>query len=189
MTPIEPEAARRVGMIVLDVDGVLTDRGIYWTDPVDGESLGIRRFDVRDGVGLHMLRREGVPLAMVSGKESPAVRARGRELGIRDVHQVHPARKVEVVEQLLEGRGLGWEEAACLGDDLPDLALLRAVGFPAAVADAAPEVTAVARWQSDAEGGKGAVREFAEALLRARGRWTELVEEYVDESGLEGSRP
>lgn len=187
MTPIDPETARRVEMVVLDVDGVLTDGGIYWTDPVGGEARGIRRFDVRDGVGLHMLRREGVPLAMVSGKESPAVRARGRELGITEVHQVHPARKVEVVGGLLEERGLDWEQAACLGDDLPDLALLRAVGFPAAVADAVPEVRAVARWQSAANGGEGAVREFAEALLRARGRWTALVEEYLDDAnGGEG---
>lgn len=189
MTPIDPGVARRVGMVILDVDGVLTDGGIYWTDPVDGEARGIRRFDVRDGVGLHMLRRADLPVAMVSGKESPAVRARGRELGIGEVHQVHPARKVEVVEGLLADRGLGLEEAACLGDDLPDLALLRAVGFPAAVADAVPEVTAVARWQSDAVGGHGAVREFTEALLRARGRWSELVAEYTGDPGRGGDRP
>lgn len=182
MRTIEPSAARDVEFVVFDVDGVLTDGGIYWTDPVDGEARGVRRFDVRDGMGMHMLQRADIPLALVSGKESAAVRARGRELDIDEVHQVPPSRKVPVVGELLEERGLGWSAAACLGDDLPDLALLRQVGFPAAVADAAREVAALARWQSSCSGGRGAVREFAEALLRGRGLWTGLVEDYVAES-------
>lgn len=179
MRPIEPGAAREIGLVVFDVDGVLTDAGIYWTDPVDGEARGVRRFDVRDGMGIYMLSRADIPVALVSGKESPAVRARGHELGIEEVHQVHPARKVEVVGEMLDARGLGWERAACLGDDLPDLALLRRVGFPAAVADATREVADVARWQATSRGGHGAAREFCEALLRARGEWTELVESYL----------
>lgn len=185
MSPMDPDAARGIGLVVFDVDGVLTDGGIYWTDPVDGEARGLRRFDVRDGLGIHMLHRADVPVAMVSGKESPAVRARARELRIAEVHQVPPARKVKVVHGLLEDRGLGWPDAACLGDDLPDLALLRRVGFPAAVADAAPEVAEVARWQSSRPGGRGAVREFAEALLRERGVWRDLVEAYLAESRVE----
>jgi len=187
MSAIEPRAARRVGLVVFDVDGVLTDAGIYWTDPLEGEARGVRRFDVRDGMGIHMLRRADIPVALVSGKHSPAVRARGRELGIDEVHQVPPARKVEVVRELLESRSLGWDAAACLGDDLPDLALLRRVGFPAAVADATREVADAARWRSSARGGHGAVREFAEGLLRGRGQWTELVEEYVAESEPESA--
>lgn len=185
MTPIEPDTARDIGLVVFDVDGVLTDAGIYWTDPVDGEARGVRRFDVRDGMGIYMLSGADIPVALVSGKDSPAVRARGYELGIDEVHQVHPARKVEVVREMLEARGLGWGQAACLGDDLPDLALLRRVGFPAAVADATREVREVARWRSEARGGHGAVREFAEALLRARGEWSTLVEEYVTEADRE----
>lgn len=185
MTPIEPGTARQIGLVVFDVDGVLTDAGIYWTDPVDGEARGVRRFDVRDGMGIYMLIRADIPVALVSGKDSPAVRARGHELGIDEVHQVHPARKVEVVGELLDARGLGWDRAACLGDDLPDLALLRRVGFPAAVADATREVAEVARWQSEAPGGHGAAREFAEALLRARGEWSELVEGYLEEADPE----
>lgn len=182
MRPIEPGAASGIGLVVFDVDGVLTDGGIYWTDPLDGQPRGMRRFDVRDGMGLHMLSRADIPVALVSGKDSPAVRARGRELGIDEVHQVPPARKVEVVDELLSERDLGWDDAACLGDDLPDLALLRRVGFPAAVADATREVRSAARWHSSARGGRGAAREFAEALLRARGLWADLVEAYVAES-------
>lgn len=182
MNPIEPGAARRVELVVLDVDGVLTDAGIYWTDPVGEEPRGIRRFDVRDGLGLYMLHRAGIPVALVSGKESPAVRARAEELGIDEVHQVPPGRKVPVVRTLLEERDLSWEDAACLGDDLPDLALLRRVGLPAVVADATREVSDEAVWRASRPGGHGAVREFCEALLRARGRWTELVENYASES-------
>lgn len=189
MTPIDPDAARRIGFVVFDVDGVLTDRGIYWTDPVDGEARGLRRFDVRDGLGIYMLHRAQVPIALVSGKESPAVRARARELRVEEVHQVAPDRKVEVVESLLDERDLGWEQAACLGDDLPDLALLRRVGYPAAVADASPEVSAAARWHATKPGGRGAVREFAEALLRGRGEWSRLVEEYVARSGPASADP
>lgn len=185
MRPIDPSAAREIGLVVFDVDGVLTDAGIYWTDPVDGEARGVRRFDVRDGMGIHMLSRAEIPVALVSGKDSPAVRTRGHELGIEEVHQVHPARKVEIVGELLDARGLGWARAACLGDDLPDLALLRRVGFPAAVADATRDVADVARWQASSRGGHGAVREFSEALLRARGVWSDLVEAYVTEAGPE----
>lgn len=182
MNPIEPEAARRVGLVVLDVDGVLTDAGIYWTDPVGEEARGIRRFDVRDGLGLYMLHRADLPIALVSGKQSAAVRKRAEELGIDEVHQVAPGRKVAVVRRLLEERDLTWDGVACLGDDLPDLALLRRVGLPAVVADATREVSREAVWRASRPGGHGAVREFCEALLRARGQWRELVESYVTES-------
>lgn len=179
MTPMDPAAARRVRLVVFDVDGVMTDGGIYWSDAIDGKPRGIRRFDVRDGLGVHMLHRAEIEMALVSGKESEAVRARARELDIAEVHQVPPGRKVEVVQELLDRRGLEWSAAACLGDDLPDLGVLRRVGLPAAVADAADEVAEEAAWRSRASGGEGAVREFAEALLRARGEWDPLLEEYA----------
>ena len=136
---------------------------------------------MRDGVGLLMLRRAGLELAIVSGKLSPAVRARAEALGIEEVHQVDPYHKLEAVEGVLERAGAGWDEAAFVGDDLADLPVLRTVGLPAAVPQAAREVREAADWIATAPGGDGAVREFAEALLRARGEWTDLVEDYVDE--------
>ncbi|MDP2480886.1 MAG: hypothetical protein Q8W51_06515 [Candidatus Palauibacterales bacterium] len=183
--------ARRIRLLVLDADGVLTDGGIYVADGVGGEPFQLRRFHVRDGVAVHLLRAAGVESAVVSGRSSAAVRERARELGIEEVHQVRPWDKVSVVRGMAEKRDLRWNEVACLADDLPDLALLEHVGLPAAVADAALEVREVALWCSERRGGDGVVREFAEALLRARGQWEERVAAYVarTRAGGEGEGP
>lgn len=174
--------ARRVALVVLDADGVLTDGGIYVAEGSDGGVRGLRRFHVRDGLGIYLLRRAGIAVAVVSGKESVPVRARARELGIVEVHQVPPFHKLRAVEGILERSGLGWERVACLADDLADLAVLERVGLPAAVGDAVPEVREAAAWVARAPGGSGAVREFAEALLRARGEWEGLLEAYREAS-------
>lgn len=181
VAPIDPELARRIRVVVLDADGVLTDGGIYVADG-EREPFGLRRFHVRDGVGIHMLRRAGVHVAIVSGKLSRAVRARAADLGLEEVHQVDPYEKLPTVEALLERAGASWDEAAYLADDLADLAVLGEVALPAAVPGAAREVRAAAAWTSTAAGGEGAVREFAEALLDARGEWAPLVEAYVEEA-------
>lgn len=177
---LDPELARRIRVVVLDADGVLTDGGIYVADG-EKEPFGLRRFHVHDGVGLHMLRRAGIIVAIVSGKLSRAVRARAADLGLEEMHQVDPYEKLQAVEAVLDRAGAGWDETAYLGDDLADLPVLAEVGLPAAVPNAAPEVRAAAAWMSQSAGGAGAVREFAEALLRAREEWTPLVEAYVEE--------
>ena len=179
--PMDQDRARAVQLVVLDVDGVLTDAGIYWTDGLGGDPVGLRRFHVRDGLGIHMLHREGIEVVLVSGKESEAVRRRAREIGIDEVHQVDHRRKLVVVQTLLDRRDLDWSQAACLADDLADLGLMRQVGLPATVADGAGEIRDAAVWTSTHAGGHGAVREFCEALLRARGSWADLVEEYERE--------
>lgn len=176
--------ARRVRLVVLDADGVLTDGGIYVADgPPDGGPYGLRRFHVRDGLAIHMLGRAGLGCAVVSGRGSAAVRARAAELGIKETHQVSSYEKVATVQGILDRAGLAWEAAACLADDLADLALLERVALPAAVADAAPEVRDRAVWRGRVAGGQGAVREFLEALLRARGEWEDLVAGYVADCG------
>ncbi len=180
VSAIPAELASRIRVVVLDADGVLTNGGIYVADG-DRAPFEARKFHVRDGVGLQMLRRAGLRVAIVSGKLSAAVRARAEDLGIEEVHQVDPYDKLPVVEAVLERAGAGWDEAAFLGDDLADLPVLRTVGLPAAVPNAAREVVEAARWVGCVAGGEGAVREFAEALLTARGEWSVLVEEYVDE--------
>lgn len=183
------ELARRIRVVILDSDGVLTDGGIYLTGGA-AEAGGIRRFHVQDGMGVHMLRRAGLEVVIVSGRQSDALRARARELGIGQVHTVEPFEKVAVVEGVLRGAGADWPEAACLADDLADLALLERVGLPAAVANAVPEVRERAAWRGRVPGGEGAVREFAEDLLRAREEWDGLVRAYVEECrGLEGDPP
>ena len=178
-----PEAtARRIRLVVLDVDGVMTDGGIYLG--MSGEdAVELKRFDVQDGLGVRMLVNAGIHVAIVSGRVSEATELRAAELGIEDVYQDAGARKVPVLEKLLAARGVGWGEVALLGDDLADLAPLRRVGLAATVANGVLEVRRVAAWQSSREGGRGAVREFAEALLRARGEWEGLVDEYCRERG------
>ena len=170
--------AHRIRMVVLDVDGVLTDGGLYIGSTRGGEAVELKRFDVQDGIGVRMLDNAGIHVAIVSGRVSVATDLRAAELGIEDVYQDAGARKMPVLEKLLAARGVGWGEVALLGDDLADLPVLRRVGLAATVANGVLEVRRVATWQSSREGGRGAVREFAEALLRARGQWDGLVEEY-----------
>ncbi len=184
-----PERAGSVELVILDADGVLTDGGIYWTDALGEEPVGLRRFHVRDGLGVHMLHRDGIEVIVVSGKDSEAVRRRAREIGIEEVHQVDHRRKLVVVQELLDRRDLTWSQVACLTDDLADLGLMREAGLPAAVADAVPEIRDAASWIGTRPGGHGAVREFCETLLRARGSWDELVDGYEREITEPWRRP
>jgi 3-deoxy-D-manno-octulosonate 8-phosphate phosphatase (KDO 8-P phosphatase) len=184
---IDSELARRIRLVALDVDGVLTEGGIY-LGSVGGEQLEFKRYDIQDGMGLHLLGMAGIRLAILTGRESESVRLRARELGIDDCVQDRHARKLPAFEQLCERRGIGPEEAAFIGDDFPDVGILRVVGLPVSVANAVPEVKAICSVQLSRSGGRGAVREFAELLLKARGEWEELIERYVLERSGTGER-
>jgi 3-deoxy-D-manno-octulosonate 8-phosphate phosphatase (KDO 8-P phosphatase) len=177
---IDPGLAKRVRLLGLDVDGVLTDNGIF-VGPVDGQAVELKRFDIQDGLGQVLMRSAGIPVVWVSGRHSEATSVRARELRIEEVLQVPGPHKHEAFGALLERRGIAWEEAAFVGDDLADLRVLRRVGLPIAVANAVAEVKAVATFVTRAPGGHGAVREAIEALLKARGLWPELLERYFSE--------
>ncbi len=177
---IDPHVAGLIRLVVLDVDGVLTDGGIYVGDWPGKDAIELKRFDIQDGLGVKMLRWAGIEVAIVSGRVSEATTWRAQELGIDECHQDPDARKLPVVQKLLDDRGLGWEAAAMVADDLADLPILERVALPVAVSNAVPEVHAVSRWTTEARGGRGAVREFARALLTARGEWDGLVREYCD---------
>lgn len=179
--PIPAEVARRIRLVILDVDGVLTDGGIYLGGLSDGRTFEIKRFEITDGLGVGLLKRAGIEVAIVSGRSSEAVRLRAAELGIQEVVQDPDAQKLPAAEALLRRAGVDWPAVACLADDLADLPLLRRAGLPVAVANAVPEVRAAARWHTERPGGAGAVREFAEALLKARGEWPDLIEAYLRE--------
>ncbi|MDX1394537.1 MAG: HAD hydrolase family protein [Gemmatimonadota bacterium] len=179
MTALAADVARAIRLVSLDVDGVLTD-GSFTTDVAPDRSVSeSRRFSVLDGLGIHLLREAGLEVAFVSGKSSPAVEARARELGVREVHLGIPFGKVAAIRDILDRNGWDWSQVAHLADDLADLAVLERAGLPAAVANAVPEVSSVAVWVGETRGGEGAVREFARALLEARGEWEERVREYV----------
>jgi 3-deoxy-D-manno-octulosonate 8-phosphate phosphatase (KDO 8-P phosphatase) len=155
---------------VLDVDGVLTDGRITYT--ADGVEL--KSFHVRDGSGLVYWQRLGGKTAIISGRTSKAVDIRAAELGISLVIQGSSDKRADL-DRALKATGLGAGEACAIGDDLPDLPMLRASGLAAAVADACPEVRAAAHYVTRTPGGRGAVREVVDLLLRAQGRWCELA--------------
>ena len=153
----------RIALLVLDVDGVLTDGRLYFS--ATGEALKV--FHVRDGHGIKLLTGSGVVVAAFTGRRAAAVDVRMRELGVR--HVVQGCRdKVAALLELTGKLGIDPLTAACLVDDTPDLPLMSRVGFAAAVADAHPLVRAAAHWVSDTPGGLGAVRELCDAILRAR---------------------
>jgi len=181
---IEPDIARRIRIVVFDVDGVLTDGGVYLgaTRASEGavpQPFELKRYDIQDGLGMAMLREAGLHLAIITGRVSESVAMRASELRIKHVIQDPQARKLPALKRMLAELDCSLEEVAFLGDDLPDLAVMREVGLPVAVGNAVSEVRRCATLQLTARGGFGAVREFAEALLNARGEWTDLVERYV----------
>jgi 3-deoxy-D-manno-octulosonate 8-phosphate phosphatase (KDO 8-P phosphatase) len=178
-TPLPRDVAKGIRLVVLDVDGVLTDGGVYVGRLPGGEGLEMKRFDIQDGLGVKMLQWAGIEVAVVSGRISHATTLRIQELEIQEIHQDGGAQKIKAIQGILGRLGLEWRQVAMLGDDLPDLAVLRKVGVPAVVANATEEVRKVAVWQGRRHGGRGAVREFCEANLRGRGDWDELVEAYV----------
>jgi 3-deoxy-D-manno-octulosonate 8-phosphate phosphatase (KDO 8-P phosphatase) len=177
---IDPVVARRIRLLGLDVDGVLTDNGVF-LGLVGGEAVELKRFDIQDGLGLVLLRTAELPVIWLSGRHSQATAARARELKVEELLQVAGPGKLPAFAALLERRGIAWEEAAFVGDDLADLQVLRRVGLPIAVANAVAEVKAVASYVTRAPGGHGAVREVAEALLKARGMWPDILQRYFTE--------
>jgi 3-deoxy-D-manno-octulosonate 8-phosphate phosphatase (KDO 8-P phosphatase) len=160
-----------VRILFLDVDGTLTD-GVIGFDR-DGDA---RHFWVRDGIALEWARELGVLPVVISGRASAAVEARMRDLRLE--HYLGAKDKVAVAERVLEREGVRWDQCAMVGDDLPDVPLFRRVGWPIAVADAAPEARAFARTRTRARAGFGAVREAVETILRHNGVWDRVLDRY-----------
>ena len=179
MSEIRAELARSIRLVILDVDGVMTDGGVYLGATESGERIEMKRFEITDGLGVRLLQEAGIHVAIVTGRESHAVKLRAAELEIAECHQDGAANKLPVVASLIERVGATWAETAFVSDDLADIPVLRRVGLAAAVANAVPEVRALAGWVAQRPGGYGAVREFAEALLSARGEWSARVDAYL----------
>lgn len=165
--------ARRLRLLLLDVDGVLTDATVTFIGDEE-----IKTFSIRDGAALVWARQSGLEVGLLSGRPSPATERRAAELGVSRVVQTRGG-KLEPFLRLLDEGGFAPDEVAYMGDDLPDLPVLLRVGLGAAPANAAPEVLARAQWISAHDGGRGAVREFIEMLLRARGDWDAVVARHL----------
>ncbi len=167
--------AARVRLVVLDVDGVLTDGRLYYGPA--GEAL--KAFDVRDGHGIKLLREAGLQVAILSARSSEIVATRARELGFHHVMQGQ-GDKAAGFARLLATTGLTAEACAYCGDDWPDLPVLRQAGFAATVADACDEAKSLAHWITPAPGGRGAVRQLAEFILRAQGTFDALLKKHIE---------
>ena len=182
-----PGAARRVRLLALDVDGVLTDNGI-WIGPIAGERVELKRFDIQDGLGMVLLRTAGIPVIWLSGRHSGRHRAPRPELQVEELLQVPGPAKLEALGPVLQRRGLAWDEVAYVGDDLADLQVLRRVGLPLAVANAVAEIRAVAARDDHApRAGTAPCARSIEALLKARGVWPEMLERYFTEPAIRGA--
>jgi 3-deoxy-D-manno-octulosonate 8-phosphate phosphatase (KDO 8-P phosphatase) len=168
-----PERARRIKLLLLDVDGVLTDGSINYTD----NGIELKRFHVRDGSGLKLWALAGKRAAIISGRTSEAVSVRAMELGVAPVVQGQ-SDKTAAWAKVLAEVGVDASEVAAIGDDLPDLPLLNAAGIGIAVADACAEVREAAAYTTTLPGGRGAVREAIEWLLKLTGEWDGLVARY-----------
>jgi 3-deoxy-D-manno-octulosonate 8-phosphate phosphatase (KDO 8-P phosphatase) len=168
------QKAREIKLLVLDVDGVLTD-GHLWYDN-SGEEL--KAFNIQDGLGIKLLLSSGVDVGIITGRRSALVARRARELGIRHVVQGRED-KLTALQTLVEELGIPLPEIAYMGDDLPDLAAIRAAGFGIAVANAQPVVAEHADYKTARCGGDGAVREICDLILQAQGKFDAIVEQYL----------
>ena len=166
--------ASRIKLLLMDCDGVLTDGRLWLLENGDEQ----KSFNTHDGLGLHLLHRAGLKSGIISGRKSSGVERRARELSIEFVRQGDPD-KMEAFKDVLRLAGVDESEVAFIGDDLPDIPLMQRCELSVAVADAAAEARSVAHFMTQAEGGRGAVREVVELILKAQGRWGDLVEGYL----------
>ena len=166
--------ARRIKLILMDADGVLTEGKVTYGNG----NLELKSFDVKDGAGIELARKAGIKTGIISGRQSGALQRRAKELRIDEVHQ-KVINKVEVYKQILGRYSLRDEEVAYIGDDILDLPLLSRVGLSAAVADAHPEVKKRVDLVTTSTGGRGAVRELVELILRAQGKWDTIVQDFL----------
>jgi len=174
MDSVLEEKLRRVRLLILDVDGVLTDGAIIYSD----SGAEIKHFDVRDGHGIKLLMRAGIGVALVTARESKVVATRARDLGIDLLFQGRKD-KLACFADILEREGLRADETAFVGDDLVDLPVLVRAGFSVSVPGGVAEVRERVDYVTEAPGGRGAVREVCEMILRAQGLWEGVLERYL----------
>jgi 3-deoxy-D-manno-octulosonate 8-phosphate phosphatase (KDO 8-P phosphatase) len=168
------QRAKRIKMLILDVDGVMTDGGIFY----DARGNELKCFNVLDGMGLALLNQTKVKVALITAKGSAAVLRRAREIGAVEVKQ-NSVDKLMAFRQILKKYDLNSKDVCFIGDDLVDFPVMKRVGFACAVANACNEVKNVAHYVTKREGGRGAVREIIEIILRAQNKWAGLTKKYL----------
>lgn len=167
------ERAKKVRIVVLDVDGTLTDGRLY----IDNNGLETKAFNVKDGMAIAQGIKQGLIFAIITGKESMMVEQRAAELGITEVHQ-KISNKIAVLDKILLKYELGYDQVAYMGDDINDIPAMLKTGFNGAPADACTDIILLSHFKAMNKGGKGAVREFIEYIMRHQGTWEKVLEEY-----------
>jgi len=175
----------RIDLLILDVDGVLTDGRIIY----DSRGVDVKEFDVLDGQGVKYWLRVGHQAAILSGRSSRTIRIRAKDIGVDAVYE-DAKDKLPVFEKILKRFGRTADRACCIGDDLPDLPVLARAGFAVATAGASDEVKRIAHYVTQHAGGAGAVRETVELVLKHQGRWDDILARYTNQlpAGLPASR-
>ncbi|MBS1988935.1 MAG: HAD hydrolase family protein [Cyanobacteria bacterium SZAS LIN-3] len=169
--------AAKVKLILMDVDGVLTNGNLYYFPGPDGKPTEFKSFNSQDGAGIHCLNLVGIKTGVISGRDSQAVTERARILKMTYVYQGH-LEKEGIYEEILKKENLEDESVAFIGDDFPDYVILKRCGFAVAVGNARPELIERAHYVTKANGGEGAVREVAELVIRARGEWPLVLKKF-----------
>jgi 3-deoxy-D-manno-octulosonate 8-phosphate phosphatase (KDO 8-P phosphatase) len=167
------EKAKKIKLLLLDVDGVLTDGRIIY----DSRGRDLKLFDVHDGLGVYLLKKAGIPTILITAKGSGAIKPRARDMRVEAIFEnISP--KAAVLDKILKKYRVNAEEVCFVGDDLVDLCLMKRVGFAIAVFNACPEIKQTSHYITLKEGGRGAVREVAELILKAQGKWQESIGAY-----------
>jgi 3-deoxy-D-manno-octulosonate 8-phosphate phosphatase (KDO 8-P phosphatase) len=166
--------AKQIQVLLMDVDGTLS-RGVWLLSQADGTAVELKAFDPHDGQGLMLARAAGIRTGFITGRESAALLRRAREMEMEFIYQKQP-KKTTAYEEVLKKAGVAESAVAYIGDDFPDIPVMRRVGLAAAVADAVPEVKQVAHFITKSPGGEGAVREVIELILKSKGVWEDLIE-------------
>ncbi len=175
IAPALKRRASRVRVLLMDVDGTMTDGGVTLLSQLDGTALEIKTFDAHDGQGLTLAQTAGLRTGCITGRESAALLRRAYEMRMEFVYMKQPL-KIPAYEDILRRAEVRDEEVAFVGDDLPDIPLLQRAGLAVAVGDAVPEVKAVAHYTTKAVAGHGAIREAVELILRSKGIWAEMID-------------
>ena len=182
MKPVTDAQLSSIEMLLMDVDGVLTDGRLYFFPDADGKMVETKGFDSQDGIALQWMNRYNLVTGVISGRDSPATVERAKQAKMKYVYQGH-TEKIPILEEILLDAKLGKEQVAYIGDDLTDVVIMHRVGFGVATANARDEVKREAHYVTKAPGGAGAVREVIELILKAKGLWTEVLARYEVTNG------
>ncbi len=175
ISPALKKRAAQIKLLLMDVDGTMTDGGVLLLSQPDGSALEIKKFDAHDGQGLTLAHTAGIRTGCITGRESPALLRRAHEMKMDYIYMKIPL-KMPAYEEILAKAGVKDAEVAFVGDDLPDIPILKRVGLAVAVGDAVADVKKIAHYTTKAHAGKGAIREAIEVILKSKGIWDELID-------------